>query len=349
MPTDLSFHQINAEVAALGRKKAIERPVGIRAPGRWLGEPLQADGDTGYLIHQCDSPLAIRRALRQPAPEQFREVRQVIVTSLPDADLSSDIFARLHRQRLFSIDRWSLVQQLFAAESIDPQLAQHDWLADAAIEHLADRPPAAVKSGCLGAETLWRELLAATIDYHADVPDLQSLLRWSLEPANVQRFRSLAEPLRESMRAWVAGRAGEATEFVFAAAVKSDQPDAVPLALVAGVLTAREAEGRAERFLTRLEERYLAPREWPQALLARVADEAASLLRAGLWLGLLVFCGVGLAMVLGGRAFLEYPPEQAGRLILLIESGALISIGLTLAALFFGGRPETGGDTEGAP
>ena len=74
-----------------------------------------------------------------------------------------------------------------------------------------------------------------------------------------------------------------------------------------------------------------------------------ALLRAGLWLGLLVFCGVGLAMVIGGRAFLEYPPARAGLLILLIESAALVSIGLTLAALFFGGRPETGGDTEGAP
>ena len=44
----------------------------------------------------------------------------------------------------------------------------------------------------------------------------------------------------------------------------------------------------------------------------------------------------------GGRAFLEYPPESAGTLILLIETGALLSIGLNLTALFFGGRPEVG-------
>jgi multisubunit Na+/H+ antiporter MnhB subunit len=76
-----------------------------------------------------------------------------------------------------------------------------------------------------------------------------------------------------------------------------------------------------------------------------------SLLRAGLWLGLLIFCGVGLAMTFGGRAFLEYPPERAGTLILLIETGAMLSIGVTLAALFFGGRPEaeTEDSLEGEP
>jgi multisubunit Na+/H+ antiporter MnhB subunit len=76
-----------------------------------------------------------------------------------------------------------------------------------------------------------------------------------------------------------------------------------------------------------------------------------SLLRTGLWLGLLLFCGVGLAMIAGGRGFLEYPAERAGALILLIESGALLSIGVTLAALFFGGRPAAGkGDArEGGP
>jgi len=75
---------------------------------------------------------------------------------------------------------------------------------------------------------------------------------------------------------------------------------------------------------------------------SRRALARTSLLRAGLWFGLLLFCGVGLTMTFGGRAFLEYPPERAGTLILLIECGATLSIGMILAALFFGGRPEAG-------
>jgi hypothetical protein len=50
---------------------------------------------------------------------------------------------------------------------------------------------------------------------------------------------------------------------------------------------------------------------------------------------------VGLGVMLTGRSFLEYPEPLAGTLILVVETAALVSIGLTLGALFFGGRPES--------
>jgi multisubunit Na+/H+ antiporter MnhB subunit len=64
-------------------------------------------------------------------------------------------------------------------------------------------------------------------------------------------------------------------------------------------------------------------------------------LGVGLWLGLVVFSGVGLVAAFPGRRFLEYPPDHAGSLILLIEAAAMISIGLTLGCLFLGGRPAS--------
>jgi len=57
------------------------------------------------------------------------------------------------------------------------------------------------------------------------------------------------------------------------------------------------------------------------------------LLRLGLVLGFLVFLGVAAAL-LGGGALLRYPPEHAGGLILLIEAGLTLSLGLILAGLF---------------
>jgi len=72
------------------------------------------------------------------------------------------------------------------------------------------------------------------------------------------------------------------------------------------------------------------------------------LLRAGLWIGLAVFIGVGLSVMCGGGHFLEYPKSHAGHLILLVETAALISIGLTLGALFFGGQPTRCGDSPPA-
>lgn len=56
-------------------------------------------------------------------------------------------------------------------------------------------------------------------------------------------------------------------------------------------------------------------------------------LRIGLAGGLLVF--LALAVALSGQgALLQYPPQQAGALILLIESALTISLGLILAGLF---------------
>lgn len=61
--------------------------------------------------------------------------------------------------------------------------------------------------------------------------------------------------------------------------------------------------------------------------------------KAGLVVGLTMFIAVALGTMMTGRRLLEYPEPLAGALILVIEAAALISIGLTLGALFFGGRP----------
>jgi hypothetical protein len=278
--TAISFNQIRAEVAALRRKRSVDKPVGIRSSSRWLGPDIQADGDITYTISQCDSPLALRQALRRPAAGNGPAHVRVVVTSLDDADISLDVFSRLHRQRLFTIDRWSLVQQIFSADSIDPRLVAHDWLADAVVEHLGGRRTMAVKSGFLDAETLWHEMLAATIGLSADVPDLAALFRWSLDGANVRRLRELPPPLRGGVEAWLRSRGGQAADFVFAAADRSDLPDAVPLALAVGVLVDDAVRSKAERMIGKLEGTWLAGRRLEPADLERAAGEAAAIVRA---------------------------------------------------------------------
>lgn len=64
-----------------------------------------------------------------------------------------------------------------------------------------------------------------------------------------------------------------------------------------------------------------------------------------IWLRLLLVLGPALfvlvagAVMLVGGSLLEYPRTQAGSLILLIEVGSTLSIGITLTLLFAGGRP----------
>jgi multisubunit Na+/H+ antiporter MnhB subunit len=59
----------------------------------------------------------------------------------------------------------------------------------------------------------------------------------------------------------------------------------------------------------------------------------------GFSLGLLVFAGVGLGVMVGERRFLEYPVEHAGGWILTIEAALFLSTALTLGLLFLMGRP----------
>jgi multisubunit Na+/H+ antiporter MnhB subunit len=63
-------------------------------------------------------------------------------------------------------------------------------------------------------------------------------------------------------------------------------------------------------------------------------------LRVGLVLGPLFFVGIALFCLFRSGDFLGYPEKSSGWLILLIETSCAISIGLTLASLFSGGRPE---------
>jgi multisubunit Na+/H+ antiporter MnhB subunit len=75
----------------------------------------------------------------------------------------------------------------------------------------------------------------------------------------------------------------------------------------------------------------------------RLPDRLTGLpLRLVLVLGLGIFVAVGMAVFSAGGMFLQYPPDLAGGLILFIEAAATLSIGVTLAALFLGGRPAAG-------
>ncbi len=71
---------------------------------------------------------------------------------------------------------------------------------------------------------------------------------------------------------------------------------------------------------------------------------STSYLNIILLIGVGLFLLVGLSMLVLGRPFLDYPPAIAGKLILLIETAAMISIAATLILAFLGGRPKITGN-----
>ncbi len=74
------------------------------------------------------------------------------------------------------------------------------------------------------------------------------------------------------------------------------------------------------------------------------AGLAALPLRLALVAGSATFLTMAVFTLLGEGKLLEYPPAQAGTLILILETTATISIGVTLAALFLGSRPPNNKD-----
>ncbi|MFU8772124.1 MAG: hydrogen gas-evolving membrane-bound hydrogenase subunit E, partial [Anaerolineales bacterium] len=83
---------------------------------------------------------------------------------------------------------------------------------------------------------------------------------------------------------------------------------------------------------------------WLLSEMRRSDQNWVLLQRIGVSLGLVIFLMIALIMMVIGQNFLEYPPELAKQLILIIEVGATLSIGIILASLFLGAHPGSEGD-----
>jgi hypothetical protein len=245
-----TFGQIRARVQAIRRKVPDARAVGIQSPGCWTGDRLCQDGPETYRIEQCDSSLAARIALLDEEPGV---TVTVLVTSLSGQELGEDVVVRLAGRKLYAIDPWQIVKELYQAQTVDPRLRSHGWIADRLLEFAGTNhwPPA--PGGYLDAEAVWPLLLERMIGLSGERPDLSALLRWSAAADNVQQFRRLTEEPRQGIMDWLAAQVGPAATAVLRCAAGLDRPDALPVGLVLGVVHHPQAAGRLDRAAGRLE------------------------------------------------------------------------------------------------
>jgi hypothetical protein len=249
-----TFSQIKAQVTAIRRKVDGARVFGIRAPGKWTGEQMKRDGEQVYVIHQCDSPLAMRIALREEVSPQ---ATKVLVTGLDEKELSEDILLRLAKRRLFPLDAWQVVKSLFQANAVDPRLTRHRFIAEYLMEYAPSGGYPAVSGGFLDAETAWSILLREAIGLADDRPDLTSVLRWSTDSVAVSRYKGAKPEFREAARAWLAEQAGPAADAVLRCVEANERPDGLPLGLALGVVYNQKASGKLEKAAGKFEERFL--------------------------------------------------------------------------------------------
>jgi hypothetical protein len=271
-----TFEQIRAWVAALRKKVVDARAIGISSPGRWTGQGFRQSGDERYVIVQCDSPLAMRLALRD-LPEN---ATTVLITSLDDSELDEDIRVRLAKRKLFALDNWQIVKSLFDARSIDPRVTWYPWLAEELLTQAPDEGYAPTAGGFLDAERVWGIVLKAKYGFPSSRPDLPAVLMWSVDAANVATWRDAPEEHRATALEWLTQTGGPVVAAVLRCVLHNQKPDAVPVGLASRVVFGVEAKGKLEKAIGRMEERFLGGQasgndvleRWCQACLDLVND-----------------------------------------------------------------------------
>ena len=271
-----TFSQIRAQVASIKKRIPDARTIGIHSMGRWTGESQLRDGDILYVIEQCDSPLALRMALRREQPDA---ATKVLLTSLDERDLAQDIRVRLAKRRLFHIDSWQVLQTLFQAHAVDPRLPRQSWMTERLLDFATHGDCPAAPGGFLDLDTVWAFLLDRGLGLAVARPDLPSILKWSLDPLNVQRFRDLNPEFRTATVDWLAEFTDPASRIVLRCVEASERPDALPVGLAAQVVFHPHARGKLDKAVGRMEERYFGGQTVAKDLILRWSSGAREVVR----------------------------------------------------------------------
>ena len=251
-----TFDQIRAQVRLLReRLKGVLPVVGLRSNRSYTGPAKGQDGNELLDIVSCESPLAMRVALRKPVPAA---TTRVILTPLDETDLSEDIKLRLPKRRLFDLDAWDIVRSHFQAREVAPELSRHGWIAEALLQSMPEGgyPPA--MAGYLGAETVFSQLLGIRWRLTDNPPDLTSLLLWSAHPEAHAAVSASPPEFRKAAGEWLQTTAGIVAPHVVDLVARMPGINGMVMGLALQVLFHPAAVGKLERAVGKLEERYFA-------------------------------------------------------------------------------------------
>ncbi|GAA3739327.1 BREX-2 system phosphatase PglZ [Salinactinospora qingdaonensis] len=249
----------------------------LRAAPQWDG-PAETTAGEGRRARVAAAPsaLAVHELVLDHLAHTGRPRLLVVLTDREETELDPAILARVHKQRIDTVDNWNLVREAFSAELVDPRLKADNWAAEALLEatppggwpRLPGGPlsrPAALSALALRRLGLGRY---ADPEHTADYPDGRdgadrldppTLLRWSLTPGGPQRLLALREVERRGLAAFLSEteQAGAAGEILLALVAAGHGAEAVPFGLVCAALWGQlapdaatyQARGRAEQWL----------------------------------------------------------------------------------------------------
>ena len=237
--------EIERALDALLQRDAAARVLALRSPVRRGWPEFLSKPTRRFKIAWCPSELEVRQELDQVELAEADGV--ILLTPLDASTLGDDVVARFPRAKLAQTDLWSALRNAFKAREIDLRLRAHRWLA----ELLLDRPPIEgylpATGGVLDLESAWRALSTCILLLPEGRADTTALLEWTLDLVRLDRFVRLTPDARSVIIDHLGAEGGEATRLILSAANAGRGADALPIALVCGVIFAEREPRQALR------------------------------------------------------------------------------------------------------
>lgn len=248
------------------------RVVLLRCAPEWDGPAEVAPGEgRSARIAAAPSALAVHEQVLDHLAGTDGPRVLVVLTDREEPELDPAILARVHKQRIDTVDNWDLVRDAFGAEMVDPALKQDDWAGEALLEAAPPGGWPRVPGGPLARRFALTALAHRRLGLgrhaeHALHPggqdadlDPHGLLGWSLSPGGPERLLALREAERRGLAVFLAEpeQAGPTGEILAALTEAGHGADAAPFGLVCAALwdhaapeaATYRARGRAEQWL----------------------------------------------------------------------------------------------------
>lgn len=264
--------QIKAQLQAIQKRHPNEHIIALRNENGLDKLAEISVGDRTYKVCFCDSSLQIREAL---ISFNGSNDSLVIITKLDTNELEHDIIARLARRKVFPLDPWGILLEIFQAREVAPRLLKQKWMAELLLTDIPVEGYPTTPSGVLDEETVWRIVLVDKFGMRTARPDINDLLIWSLENEKLEIFSGYSEGVQTGTQEWVSKSAGEISRVFFASVNSGFGHLITALGLVCNVISSGQEIPEISQSFVRLE-RYFSNQPLSGRALLELAKAAAS-------------------------------------------------------------------------
>lgn len=256
---------LSSQTSLTGSPVERRRVVLLRSAPAWDGpDELEFGEGLRARMATAPSPLAVHELALGHLAGQDEPAVLVVLTDREQTELDPAILARVHKQRVQTVDSWSVVREAFGAGQVDPRLSEDDWAAEALLDATPPGGWPPLAGGVLSRRTALSTLALRRLGLgrYSEDPladdeglDTHALLRWSLVPGAPERLLALRGPERVGLMTFL-GEEDLAGRALLALVAAGHGPDAVAFGLVCASLWLRSdadeqtyrARGRAERY-----------------------------------------------------------------------------------------------------